>query len=217
MPVCQLRNGLRMEGADRDGPVIVKAEWEHGSLGLDETSAMPCEDAPPVIVARTLLHNTDHFAEAYIEGREFNLALLERASGVEVLPISEILFGERLTPMIFGYHAKWTPDSAAYIGIWRFGLEKDEPELARTLKQFALDAWSLFGFAGMPRRFSRRSDRCSLHHRRKSKPVSTPDAEDVAAAAEAGLSYHELIGSIVESALRFAQARTYASQMLRIA
>ena len=72
--------------------MIVKAEWEHGSLGLDETSVMPCEDASHIIVARTLLHRTDHFAEAYIEGREFHLSLLERVSGVEVLPITEILF-----------------------------------------------------------------------------------------------------------------------------
>jgi D-alanine-D-alanine ligase len=77
-------------GLNPDARVIVKAVWEHGSLGLDETSVMVCEDAPYVVGARTLLHKTDHFAEAYIEGREFHLALLERVSGVEVLPIAEI-------------------------------------------------------------------------------------------------------------------------------
>jgi D-alanine-D-alanine ligase len=65
-------------GLNPDARVIVKAVWEHGSLGLDETSVMVCEDAPYVVGARTLLHKTDHFAEAYIEGREFHLALLER-------------------------------------------------------------------------------------------------------------------------------------------
>jgi D-alanine-D-alanine ligase-like ATP-grasp enzyme len=77
---------------DRDVPVIVKAEWEHGSLGLDETSVMRCEDASHIIVARTSLHKTDHFAEAYIEGREFHLALLERFREWRLL-IAEILFG----------------------------------------------------------------------------------------------------------------------------
>jgi hypothetical protein len=49
-----------------------------------------------------------------------------------------------------GYDAKWTPDSAVYLGIdkCRFGLEKDEPELATTLKQLALASWTLFGFTG---------------------------------------------------------------------
>jgi D-alanine-D-alanine ligase len=80
-------------GINRDASVIVKALWEHGSLGLDETSVMRCEDAPRIVAARTLRLKTEHFAEAYIEGREFNLALLERISGVDVPPIAEILFG----------------------------------------------------------------------------------------------------------------------------
>jgi D-alanine-D-alanine ligase len=104
------------KGLNRDARVIVKALWEHGSLGLDETSVMRCADAPRVITARTLLHKTEHLAEAYIDGREFHLALLERISGLEVLPIAEILFGglEEGAPKIFGYDAKWTPDSPAY-------------------------------------------------------------------------------------------------------
>ena len=80
-------------GFNRDARVIVKPTWEHGSLGLDETSVMRCADAPQVMAARTLRLKTEHFAEAYIEGREFHCALLERISGVEVLPIAEILFG----------------------------------------------------------------------------------------------------------------------------
>ena len=134
----------------RDAHVIVKALWGHGSLGLDETSVMPCADAPRVLAARTLHRNTEHFAEAFIEGREFNLALLQRASGIEVLPIGEILFGDANVPKIVSYDAKWTPDSALYLRVdkCRFGLERDEPELATTVKQFALASWTLFGFTG---------------------------------------------------------------------
>jgi D-alanine-D-alanine ligase len=208
-------------GLNRDARVIVKAMWEHGSLGLDETSVMSCEDASHVVVARTLFHKTDHFAEAYIEGREFHLALLERVSGVEVLPIAEILFGALASHAneIYSYHAKWTPDSAAYIGtLRRFGLERDEPELAKTLKQLALAAWTLFGFSGYAR-VDFRVDSSGAPFIIDVNPNSylSPDAEDVAAAAEAGLSYRELIGRIVESALGLSQASTHASQLLRIA
>jgi hypothetical protein len=49
--------------------VIVKALWEHGSLGLDKTSVMRCEEAQQVLIARTLSHKTEHFAEAYIDGQ----------------------------------------------------------------------------------------------------------------------------------------------------
>ena len=156
--------------------MIVKTVWEHGSLGLDETSVMRCEHASHVVVARTLLHKTDHFVEAYIDGREFHLALLDRVSGVEVLPIAEILFGALAShaKKIYGYDAKWTPDSAAYIGtLRRFGLEQDEPELAKTLKQFAMAVWTLFGFSGYARvDFRVDFERRALHHRCKPKPVS---------------------------------------------
>jgi D-alanine-D-alanine ligase len=186
--------------------VIVKAVWEHGSLGLDETSVIRCTDAPRVVAARNLLLNTEHFVEAYIEGREFHLSLLERRiSGVEVLPIAEIVFGglEAHAPEIYGYDAKWTPDSAAYVGtLRRFGLEQQEPELAKMLRQFALVTWTLFDFNGYARidfRVDARGAPFIIDV--NPNPYLTSDAEDAAAAADAGLSYQDLIGRIVESSL----------------
>ena len=208
-------------GLNRDARVIVKATWEHGSLGLDETSVMRLADAPRVIAERTLGLRTEHFVEAYIEGREFHLALLERIAGVEVLPIAEILFGhlEAHAPKIFGYDAKWTPDSPAYIGTLRgFGLEQDEPELAKTLKQFALACWTLFRFSGYARvDFRVDPTGAPFIIDVNPNPYLTPDTEDVAAAAEAGLSYQDLIGSIVKSSLGASKARAQHASRLRIA
>jgi D-alanine-D-alanine ligase len=196
--------------------VIVKAVWEHGSLGLDETSVMCCADAPKAIATRALCLKTEHFAEAYVEGREFHLALLERMRGVEILPIVELLFEgvESYEPRIYGYDGKWTPDSAAYLGtVRRFGLEQDEPELATTLKQLALACWTLFGFSG----YARVDFRVDLSGAPfiidiNPNPYLSPDAEDAAAAAEAGLSYQDLIANILESSLSF---RKTAAHMLR--
>jgi D-alanine-D-alanine ligase len=205
-------------GLNRDAQVIVKPVWEHGSLGLDETSVMRCADAPRVIAARTLRFKTEHFAEAYIEGREFHLALLERIWGVEVLPIAEIRFGSLAVhaPKIYGYDAKWTPDSAAYNStLRRFGLEQDEPKLAKTLQQFALATWTLFGFNGYARvDFRVDPGGAPFIIDINPNPYLSPDAEDAAAAAEAGLTYHDLIGSIVENSLGVSQTSTrHASQL----
>ena len=79
-------------GFDPDAPVIVKSAWEHGSLGLDGSSVVTGAEAGRAIKERNARYRTDHFAEAYIEGREFNLALLEGTRGAVVLPIAEILF-----------------------------------------------------------------------------------------------------------------------------
>jgi len=208
-------------GLNPEANVIVKAVWEHGSLGLDETSVVRCADAPSVVAARTLRLNTEHFAETFIEGREFHVALLERIWGVESLPIAEILFGnfELRAPKIYGYDCKWTPDSAAYIGTsHRFGLEENEPVLAERLKQLALACWFLFGFSGYAR-VDFRVDAAGTPFiiDVNPNPYLTPDSEDAVAAAEVGISYKELVASIVESSLKFSQySPGYASQ-LRIA
>ncbi len=208
-------------GLNRYARVIVKALWEHGSLGLDETSVLRCADAPRVVAARTLRLKTEHFAEAYIEGREFHLTLLERISGLEVLPIAEILFGglDAHAPKIFGYDAKWTPDSPAYAGtLRRFGLEQDEPELSKTLREFALACWALFGFSGYARvDFRVNPTGAPFIIDVNPNPYLTPDTEDAAAAAEAGLSYQNLIGSIVENSLGIPRASARHASQLRIA
>ncbi len=123
-------------GFDPEAPVIVKPVWEHGSLGIDDSSVVHgCRCAARAIKERNAaLSKTEHFAEAYIEGREFNLALMERRRRApSVLPIAEILFeGFGLTAprASSGYDAKWTPESAAYIGTpRRFGLERKSPSL----------------------------------------------------------------------------------------
>lgn len=191
-------------GLDPEGSFIVKAIWEHGSLGLDESSVVKGAEAARGIEERTLRFRTEHFAESYIEGCEFNLALLEGARGASVLPIAEILFegwSEGL-PRIVGYDAKWAPESEAYVGTpRRFGLEQDEPKLAARLKQLALSCWTLFGLTGYARvdfRVDAKGEPWILEV--NVNPCLSPDAGYAAAAGQAGLSYAALIGKIVEAA-----------------
>jgi D-alanine-D-alanine ligase len=192
-------------GLDPDEKVIVKAVWEHGSLGLDEASVMRGAEAAKAIVARNSKWSTDHFAESFVEGREFNVALLDGSSGVEVLPIAEIAF-ERFAeraPKIVGYDAKWTPESEAYIGTpRRFGLERDEPALAAQLKLLALSCWTLFQLSGYARvDFRVDATGAPFILEVNMNPCLSPDAGFAAAAAEGGLGYDAMVGRIVEASL----------------
>ncbi len=56
------------------------------------------------------------YAEAYIDGREFNVALISDKAGVKVLPIAEMLFQDYAPdkPKIVDYKAKWDADSFEY-------------------------------------------------------------------------------------------------------
>jgi D-alanine-D-alanine ligase len=184
---------------------IVKPVWEHGSLGLDATSVMSASKARRAILEWTFRWKSDHFVEAFIEGREFNVSLLDGREGVQVLPIAEILFEGfgRAEPKIVGYDAKWRPDSVAYVGTpRRFGLEGDSPERAARLKTLALACWSLFGLSGYARvdfRVDPKSEPFILEV--NVNPCLSPDAGFAAAAAEAGLGYDAMISRIVESSL----------------
>ena len=200
--------GFWIEGAglDPDAKVIVKAVWEHGSLGLDEGSVVKGADVARVIADRNSRFGTEHFAESFVEGREFNLSLLEERGRASVLPIAEIVFEDwrEGRPRIVGYDAKWTSDSEAYIGTpRRFGLEKTEPALAVELEKLAKSCWGLFNLAGYARvdfRVDREGKPWILEV--NVNPCLNADAGFAAAAAQGGLSYRDLISSIIDAAPR---------------
>jgi D-alanine-D-alanine ligase len=197
-------------GLDPIAPVIVKPVYEHGSLGLDVGSVMPGALAARAVAKRALRWNTQHFAEAYIEGREFNLALMERNAGPELLPIAEMLFESWRAedPRIVGYEAKWAPESPAFVGTpRRFGLETQEPALAGELARLARTSWRLFDLSG----YARADFRVDATGKPfilevNMNPCLSPDAGFAAAAAAAGLSYEAMVERIVNGARPVLQA-----------
>jgi D-alanine-D-alanine ligase len=195
---------------DPDAQFIVKAVWEHGSLGLDESSVVKGVDVARLLAERTSRFGAEHFAEHFVEGREFNLALLEERCRARVLPIAEILFEEwrEGSPHIVGYDAKWTSDSNAYIGTpRRFGLEENEPALAATLERLARSCWDLFNLAGYARVDFRVDEGGAPWILDVNvNPCLHPDAGFAAAAARSGLSYPDLIGRIIDAARQALQA-----------
>jgi D-alanine-D-alanine ligase len=193
-------------GLDPEALYIVKSAWEHGSLGLDASSVVRGGDTAKCIGERNAQFGTAHFAERYLDGREFNLALVETRGRARVLPISEILFENWAAdaPRIVGYDAKWTPESAVYASTpRRFGLERTEPKLAARLQTLAVAAWDLFSLSGYARvDFRLDGDGSPSILEVNVNPCLNPDAGFAAAGAEAGLTYPELIGKIVEAAPR---------------
>jgi D-alanine-D-alanine ligase len=197
-------------GLRADALVIVKPVWEHGSLGIGPDSVVLGADAARAIAERTLRWDTEHFAETYIHGREFAAAMMEGPEGVEVLPIRETVFqgfddGE---PLITDYDAKWTPGSQPFIGTpRRFGIEREEPELAAELTRISLACWDLFRLGGYAR-VDFRVDPAGAPFilEVNMNPCISDDAGFAASAVEAGLSYDEMIGRIVDDSLGRLQA-----------
>lgn len=184
-----------------DQQVIVKSDSEHASLGIDAASVVAGSDAAAEIARREARWGGRFFAEAFIPGREFNVAMIEDGSVPLVLPIPEILFDAlpEGRPHIVDYEAKWDADSHAYHHTpRRFGLEAREPALAADLTRLARACWAATGLTGYAR-IDFRVDPAGrpMVLEINANPCLAPDAGFAATAAEAGLDYDALIGRVI--------------------
>lgn len=204
LPTPDWSLGPRWEGLSA-GRWIVKAADEDASVGLDDGAVVEASE----VEARAELSNERYggrwFAERYIDGREFNIAVLEDGHAPRVLPMAEMTFEEWPAdrPRIVGYVAKWDDDSFESTRTVRtFGVEEREPELAHALRHLAERVWSLFGLRGTARvDFRVDTTNAPLILEINPNPGIAPDAGFAAAAAQAGLSYAQLIEKIVLEAL----------------
>ena len=184
--------------------VIVKADAEHASLGIDAGSVVDGADAAGEIARREGRFGGNFFAEEFIEGREFNVALLEQDGTALVLPIPEIDFDDLPPgrPHIVDYEAKWDPASHAYHHTPRhFGLEEREPALADALGRIALSCWRATGLGGYAR-VDFRVDAAGqpLVLEINTNPCLAADAGFAATASAVGIDYDDMIARIVRAA-----------------
>jgi D-alanine-D-alanine ligase len=186
-------------------PWIVKSALEDASLGLDDGCVVTGRDA---VLARAAACAAslggDWFAEEFVDGREFNIALLQTGDGPRILPMAEMRFQAWPAgkPRIVGYAAKWDEGSQGWNGtVRRFGVERDEPELAARLRAACGKIWSLFGLTGFVRvDFRIDAGGTPFILEVNANPGIAPDAGFAAAAAQAGMDYPELIDAIVMAA-----------------
>ncbi len=156
---------------------------------------------PPAPVSRAAKFGGDWFAERYVEGREFNIALLDG----QVLLIAEMRFVNwpQNKPRIVGYDAKWEEGHAARL------MARCAPSASSAMSLYpggrvddhlARKAWRLFDLTGLARVDFRVADGKPLVLEINTNPCISPDAGFAAAAAEAGLDYPALIEAIVRAA-----------------
>jgi D-alanine-D-alanine ligase len=187
---------------------IVKSLWEHASIGLNEAELFLNEDADQL---RTLLPKRAPqlggacFAEAYIEGREFNISLLAGPDGPQALSPAEILFEDYPADKlrVVGYRAKWDEHSYEYNHTPRhFDFPPQDTPLLLKLKKMAHRCWPLFGLNGYARvDFRVDSDGEPWILEINANPCLSLDAGFAAALKESGLSFTEAVRQILMAAL----------------
>lgn len=187
---------------------IIKSVWEDASLGLDDDAVYKpkgMDDLCREIRSRTPRLGGEAFAETYIDGLEFNLSLLERSGKAVVLPPAEIEFRNYPPdqPRIVGYRAKWQEDSPEYRNtVRRFDFPTADQPMIAAMELMARQCWDLFeltGYARVDFRVDAFKQPWVLEI--NANPCLSPDAGFVAAAAQAGLSFHDVIAEILSAAL----------------
>jgi D-alanine-D-alanine ligase len=96
-------------------PVVVKPLREDASVGLARESFVRTPEELCQRVAYVLQeHRQPALAEAYLEGREFNLAVVGDGKAARVLPVAEIVFDGYAPhePRLVTHEAKWQEGSA---------------------------------------------------------------------------------------------------------
>lgn len=187
------------------GPYIVKSVWEHASIGLDAESIV----ADPrrlgeVARKRRRMLGGEWFAEAYIDGREFNVSVIAGPRGPEVLPPAEMRFIDfpPEKPRIVDYAAKWEEGSFEYVNTVRsFDLDPGDGALVQRVAERVKACWRLFGLSGYAR-VDFRVDAAGTPYvlEVNANPCISPDGGLVAAASRAGFSQVELVARIVADA-----------------
>ncbi len=173
-------------------PLIVKPAAEDGGIGIYRHSVVRSRAELAAQIRRvTARYVRPALVEQYIDGREFNVAVIERR-GPEVLPIAEILFGDLPAgaPRLVGFQAKWQPRHEYYRKTVPQCPARLPARAAGELRRAALRAWAAAGLRGYAR-FDFRMDRRGRIYLLEinPNPDTSRDAGLARALAAAGLDY----------------------------
>ncbi len=185
-------------------PCVVKPLREDASIGVTRASYVTDPDQLRRQVGEVLeRHHQPALVEAYLRGREFNLAVTGQGKGATALPIAEIVFEgyARGEPRLVTHEAKWVEGSEADRRTTpRCPAEVDEP-LAARLRALALSAYRVLEC----RDYARIDVRLDARGRPQVLEVNpNPDIARSAglarAVAAAGQCYEAFVAGCVEAA-----------------
>jgi D-alanine-D-alanine ligase len=185
-------------------PVIVKPSREDASAGISDESVV--YDLTELRKQVRYIHEEFEQAalvEQYVEGRELNVAIMGNRRPI-TLPISEIDFSGLAQGMhkIVSYDAKWVEGTIAYAGtqgVCPAPLEDHEEVL---LKDIALRCYRIIGcrdYARVDIRLTKNGTPYVLEV--NPNPDISDDAGFARSAKTYGLSFHAVVGKIVDYAL----------------
>lgn len=196
-PPTRLKRGLKF-------PLIVKPLKEDASLGIDSGAVVKTmkelKKRVEYIIAKFI---QPAIVEEYVEGREFNIAVIGNNGSLRALPPSEIEFIDfpEGIPKICCYEAKWVTESPLYKKTVPSCPANVPESLKDELQAVALKAYGAMGCRDYARVDMRLGEDGNLKVLEVNpNPDISSDAGLARAARAVGLDYAGLILNIVGSA-----------------
>lgn len=185
-------------------PLIVKPLREDASVGITSKAVVNSfSELRERVEFITKRYFQPAIVEEYIDGREFNIAVLGNGDAKRALPPSEILFVDfpEDRPKIVCYESKWVEESPFFRKTVPSCPADVAPELCDELQAVALRAYAVIGcrdYARVDMRVGRDGKIKVLEV--NPNPDISSDAGFARAAKASGLEYSGLLASIVEEA-----------------
>lgn len=183
---------------------IVKSVWEHASFGLDDGCVVNKLTAVRARIDHChAQYGGEWFAEQFVDGREFNVSVIEVDRKPHILPIAEMTFVDypHGKPKIVGYAAKWDAAAPEYHATRRSfaRLPGAEYDAVIRIVQKCWNAFRLRGYARIDLRMDAAGVPWVLEV--NANPCLSADAGFAAALAEAGMTPAQALEHIVSAAM----------------
>jgi D-alanine-D-alanine ligase len=187
--------------------IIIKHLWEHSSEDIDDSSVFSAGNRKKLNEALKKRKNFgSYFAEEYIDGREFNISVIENSNDGHVLSPAEMTFVNypKGKLKIVSYNAKW--DENSFEGkntVRNFDFPKKDKKLLDSLKKISKKVWDIFNLNGYAR-IDFRVDKKGVPYvlEINTNPCISYDGGFVAACDEDGMSYTKIISRLVKGAYK---------------
>jgi D-alanine-D-alanine ligase len=195
------KNGILTRKFNLKFPVILKLLNEDASIGISEFSVVNnSEELKKQFGFLSETYKQDIIAEEYIDGREFNVAVL----GDTILPVSEIDFTglPENFPKIVTYDGKWIAESIYYDNTKPVCPAVLDKKLKKKITEVALEAFNALSCRDYAR-VDIRVDKSGKPYviEVNPNPDISEDSGFARAAAAKGINYPELLFTIANFAM----------------
>jgi len=200
-----LNKGVVEHAQDINFPLIVKPAAEDASKGIDNASVVhTLKDLLERIEYVQKEFDSAALIEEYIEGREIYAGVLGNERP-EALPLVELDLSKlpEGTPRIAGYEVKFDVTTEAYRKTKSSPARDLDEETTARIQEIALTAYRALKLRDYGRIDCRLAENGRVYILEANpNPWLDPIAEYAMAAKEAGIGYTEMIGRIVDEAMR---------------